>query len=103
MGVETVAAVALATAIAGTGASMYTQHQAQKAQEKQAREANRLAEEAENERKKEAAAVKEEQRKERIKLVDEQRAQLGAGLSLDTMGTKFKKTTTTTANTGTLG
>lgn len=103
MGVETIAIAALATAVASTGASIYTQHEAQKAQEKQAREANRLAEEAENERKKEAAAVKEEQRKERIKLVDEQRAQLGAGLSLDTVSTKFKKTTTTTADTGTLG
>jgi len=98
-----VAVAALVTSMVATGASMYSQHQAQKAQEHQAREANRLAEEAENERKKEAAAVKEEQRKERIKLVDDQRAQLGAGLSLDTMSTKYKKTTTTTNETGTLG
>lgn len=103
MGEPVTTALLIGSVIASTGASMYSQHQAQKAQEKQAREANRLAEEAENERKKEAAAVKEEQRKERIKLVDDQRAQLGAGLSLDTMGTKFKKTTTTTTNTGTLG
>lgn len=102
MGVETAVAAAVITSIVSTGANMYSQNKAQKAQEKQAREANRLAREAENERKKEAAAVKEEQRKERIALVDEQRAQLGAGLSLDTMSTKFKKTTTTT-DTGTLG
>lgn len=99
MGIE---AAVVAASIGSAVANMYSQHKAQKAQEKQAREANRLVAAAENERKKEAAAVKEEQRKERIALVDQQREQLGAGLSLDTMSTKFKKTTTTTDG-GTLG
>lgn len=100
MGVGTMAMLAMAATSAG---SAVMQYKAQKTQIKEQEKASKLAQEAALEQQKEADALKAEERKERIALVDDMRTQLGAGLSLNTLGTKFKKTITTTSNSETLG
>lgn len=103
MGVETVAAAALVGSMIGTGAQAYTSYKAGKAQQKEIAKANELARAEANERKREAEELKIERRRERVQLVDDMRTQLGAGLGLDIVGTKYKKSPSVAPAGGTLG
>lgn len=94
-------------AIIGMGLSAFSllaQDKAQKKQAEAAAEANEAARAEAEEQKKELAAEKAEKLKERRTLVNNMRAQLGAGLGTSSvMGTKFKKSIAMAAPTNTLG
>ena len=95
--VGTMAMILGAGAMAG---STIMQAKAQREYQKQISEANQMARDAAAEQRKELVAEQNEERKERVQLVDDMRAQLGAGLSLPgTTSTKYRRSAVASGNT----